>query len=175
MRKIFLVFAACLLSVFLARPASAIISCPVTACPTDNGPETIVDMSVGTTDTFDFSITSNQYFDISALPASDSNDFFSVSTYLNGISQQPFPFDIGSSGGNFLVTAGAWEVVVTLSQPVVAVSLDPPVGVEVTNQPEDLAAVTPLPSTWTMMLMGLIGFGFVAYRRQKPGSNLAAA
>jgi hypothetical protein len=30
-------------------------------------------------------------------------------------------------------------------------------------------AVTPIPSTWTMMLIGLCGFGFVAYRR-KSGS-----
>jgi hypothetical protein len=28
------------------------------------------------------------------------------------------------------------------------------------------AAVTPLPPAWTMMLIGLAGFGFVAYRRQ---------
>jgi hypothetical protein len=34
---------------------------------------------------------------------------------------------------------------------------------------------TPLPSTWTMMLIGLAGLGFVAYRRQKQKVALAAA
>jgi len=33
----------------------------------------------------------------------------------------------------------------------------------------------PLPSTWTMMLIGLVGLGFVAYRRQKEDTTLAAA
>jgi hypothetical protein len=35
-------------------------------------------------------------------------------------------------------------------------------------------AATPLPATWTMMLIGLAGFGFVAYRR-KPKPALMAA
>jgi hypothetical protein len=176
MRKIFPVYAACLLSVFLARPASAGIVgvCTATACLNDNGGETIEDMSVGNTDTFKFTIPSGtEYFDISALPASDANDYFSVSTYLTGILQSSF--NIGSSGGNFGLTTGSWTVDVTLSQLVVAVSSDPPIGFELSDQPLDLQAVTPLPSTWTMMLTGLIGLGFVAYRRQKPGRNLAAA
>lgn len=33
---------------------------------------------------------------------------------------------------------------------------------------------TPLPSTWTMMLIGLAGLGFVAYRRHKPAAHAAA-
>jgi hypothetical protein len=36
-------------------------------------------------------------------------------------------------------------------------------------------ANTPLPSTWTMMLIGLIGVGFFAYRRQKQGPALVTA
>jgi hypothetical protein len=28
-------------------------------------------------------------------------------------------------------------------------------------------SATPLPPTWTMMLIGLAGFGFAAYRRQR--------
>ena len=35
------------------------------------------------------------------------------------------------------------------------------------------AAATPLPSTWTMMLIGLLAFGFIAYHRQ-PSDGLAA-
>ena len=34
---------------------------------------------------------------------------------------------------------------------------------------------TPLPATWTLMLVGLAGLGFVAYRRQKQSTAIAAA
>ncbi len=34
---------------------------------------------------------------------------------------------------------------------------------------------TPLPATWTMMLIGLAGLGFVAYRRQRQDAGLAGA
>jgi hypothetical protein len=35
-------------------------------------------------------------------------------------------------------------------------------------------SATPLPATWTMMLIGLAGFGFVAYRRKsKPALMIA--
>jgi hypothetical protein len=36
-------------------------------------------------------------------------------------------------------------------------------------------SATPLPPTWTMMLIGLAGFGFVAYRRKKMGMAGIAA
>lgn len=36
-------------------------------------------------------------------------------------------------------------------------------------------ATTPLPPTWTMMLLGLAGLGFIAYRRQRPGISITAA
>jgi hypothetical protein len=42
----------------------------------------------------------------------------------------------------------------------------------------DAAGVSaaPLPPSWTMMLIGIIALGFVAYRRQKKGfSDIAAA
>jgi PEP-CTERM motif-containing protein len=34
---------------------------------------------------------------------------------------------------------------------------------------------TPLPPTWTMMLIGIAGFGFVAYRRRSKPTALMAA
>jgi hypothetical protein len=34
---------------------------------------------------------------------------------------------------------------------------------------------TPLPSTWTMMLIGLVGLGFAAYRRRTPEAALGTA
>jgi hypothetical protein len=34
---------------------------------------------------------------------------------------------------------------------------------------------TPLPTTWTMMLIGFVGFGFLAYRGTKKCTALAAA
>jgi len=36
-------------------------------------------------------------------------------------------------------------------------------------------STTPLPSAWTMMLLGLASLGFIAYRRQKHSTSLAAA
>ena len=36
-------------------------------------------------------------------------------------------------------------------------------------------SATPLPPSWTMMLIGLAGFGFVAYRRQKQNTAIATA
>jgi hypothetical protein len=35
-------------------------------------------------------------------------------------------------------------------------------------------SVTPLPSTWTMLLIGLVGLGFVGYRNRKNAYTLAA-
>jgi hypothetical protein len=37
------------------------------------------------------------------------------------------------------------------------------------------AATTPLPSTWTMLIAGFVGLGFVAYRGKKKGSAAIAA
>jgi hypothetical protein len=37
-----------------------------------------------------------------------------------------------------------------------------------------ISAATPLPPTWTMMLIGLAGFGFVAYRRKSKSTLMAA-
>lgn len=36
-------------------------------------------------------------------------------------------------------------------------------------------SATPLPGSWTMMLIGLCGFGYVAHRLRKKGNALAAA
>jgi hypothetical protein len=36
-------------------------------------------------------------------------------------------------------------------------------------------SATPLPRSWTMVLIGLIGFGFVAYRRQRKEAAFAGA
>jgi hypothetical protein len=36
-------------------------------------------------------------------------------------------------------------------------------------------SATPLPPSWTLMLIGLAGFGFVAYRRQKKHGAFASA
>jgi len=36
-------------------------------------------------------------------------------------------------------------------------------------------SATPIPPTWTMMLLGLAGFGFLAYRQTKKGSVALAA
>ena len=43
------------------------------------------------------------------------------------------------------------------------------------NYAADAVTATPLPASWTMMLAVLVGFGFVAYRRQKHNCALLAA
>ncbi len=45
------------------------------------------------------------------------------------------------------------------------------------NEPSGLLVteVTPLPSAWTMMIVGIIGFGLLAYRRQRQQDWLVAA
>jgi PEP-CTERM motif len=49
------------------------------------------------------------------------------------------------------------------------------VGYYFSGTPISLAvSATPLPSTWTMMLIGLAGFGFVAYRRKTKPALMAA-
>ena len=37
------------------------------------------------------------------------------------------------------------------------------------------ANATPLPATWTVMLIGLVGLGFIACRRQRLGVSFEAA
>ena len=36
-------------------------------------------------------------------------------------------------------------------------------------------SATPLPPSWTMLLIGIVGFGFVAYRRQRKEAAFAGA
>jgi hypothetical protein len=58
-------------------------------------------------------------------------------------------------------------------------SLSPPIGIDAYNGqylPANWTLTeTPLPTTWTMMLFGLAGFGFLVYRRKKMTTALAAA
>jgi hypothetical protein len=37
------------------------------------------------------------------------------------------------------------------------------------------ASATPIPPAWTLLLIGLAGLGFIAYRRQRQNTKLAAA
>jgi len=94
-----------------------------------------------------FSLAAGDIFAI-ILFASESGDF--TSFYLNGVACSLLSSDLWSCGGDQFseqFTSGALDLIVTQ---------------------------TPLPSTWTMMLIGLAGLGFVAYRRQKQGTALAA-
>jgi hypothetical protein len=36
-------------------------------------------------------------------------------------------------------------------------------------------SATPLPPSWTMLLIGIVGFGFVAYRRQRKEDKFVTA
>jgi len=54
-------------------------------------------------------------------------------------------------------------------------SIDPTITNEDPSDFRLLVSTTPLPSTWTMMLIGLAGLGFVAYRGSKSRSAAVAA
>ena len=101
------------------------------------------------------------------LKAAPPNGYDSgVSTYYGDTSTQWSP-EIGP---------GTWNLYVTLSE--VPLMEDPFSGFDLTNTPLDLpfpTSATPLPPTWTMMLLGLIGLGAVAYGRAKSATMLAAA
>jgi len=79
----------------------------------------------------------------------------------------------GDSSVSFGYGPGNWAIYVTyLGVP------DPMGSFQLTDLSLDLPiplAATPLPSTWTLMLIGLIGLGFAAYWRRKPEANFAAA
>jgi hypothetical protein len=47
-------------------------------------------------------------------------------------------------------------------------------GDEGSGGTKENVSTTPLPPTWTMMLMGLAGFGFVAYRRKSKPALMTA-
>jgi hypothetical protein len=97
------------------------------------------------------------------------------------------PDSLGVSfGGSLLVTdsgsIGAWmsnsyTITATATQEILEFASNdlgglPSYGNEITNV---VLSATPLPSTWTMLLMGLAGLGFVGYRQRKTGALSAAA
>jgi hypothetical protein len=76
-------------------------------------------------------------------------------------------------------SANYWRVWLPETLPFVAASTSANVQFAVGNQINDIgldsvsvsrAAATPLPPTWTMMLLGLAGFGFLLHRRNRTGS-----
>ncbi len=83
-----------------------------------------------------------------------------------------------SSGTTSIVPSGNEFLISSFLALYVSVSLDSfPLTsdfghIQLTLSPSSLSA-TPLPPAWTMMLIGLAGFGFVAYRRNNKPSKLA--
>jgi hypothetical protein len=91
---------------------------------------------------------------------------FEPSTSLSG--GQVLGIDIANnapnpySGGQLFISSGistGWQPFVSM-----LIGQGPIGGVDAAFQTQ--VAVTPLPPTWTMMLIGIAGFGFVAYRRK---------
>ncbi len=77
-----------------------------------------------------------------------------------------------------VVTSNGALVSADVSDGVLYVNLEGdifPVGTQITVDFASDVSATPLPSTWLMLLSGLVGFGFLAYRRPKNSSTAAFA
>src|ERR1700730_11321536 len=116
-------------------------------------------MLTGITGTFDgVNITS-----LTGYANADNKLFYPSQPFVdfNGIS-----FQTASLGAiNLFSNSGYFEVKSSVDS----------VGYYFSGTPINLAvSATPLPPTWTMMLIGLAGFGFVAYRRKAKPEFMAA-
>jgi hypothetical protein len=101
--------------------------------------------------------TFDQYFDI--------NPAALISDLLNGG---------GASLGQFISAAISDGMGFVPGGQFTVLSWDQPVNGGSGTSIADPAA-TPLPATWTMLLIGLISFGLFTYRRQAPNTGSAAA
>jgi hypothetical protein len=120
--------------------------------------------------------------------ATDSVDYFYITadggpngnftvTVTSGPSLVGDEFNITTPGG-LVFSQGTYVLDVTLAS-VVAGAADPPYITGDYNAPPigDLPPInaTPLPASWTMLLIGLAGFGFFSCRGRKKGLAATAA
>jgi hypothetical protein len=106
------------------------------------------------TDTVSFQLPLNGFIRVDDASGDEMQLAFSQITALGGVPSFFLndSYDHQPTGGNRLVTGG---------------SLIP--------APLSSLATTPLPATWTVMLIGLVGLGFMSYRRQKHATAFSAA
>jgi PEP-CTERM motif len=104
---------------------------------------------------------------------------FSVATSLDGLVFNP----VGSLNDPNSVVAGGNANLVTLSSPVQALFVEYSFGEAIGGNPfpngagvsEVFASAVPEPSTWAMMILGFLGVGFLAYRRNQASAAPTAA
>jgi hypothetical protein len=143
----------------------------------DNGSETIDSFNCGSE--FEFSFTNsgsgNEYLDM-AFGGTTSFQY-----EVEGKAAPPGSYDEINyySGGTSTFVGygpGTWDIYVSLIQ--VPLIVDPFGGFRLTDTGYDLPIpngfATPLPSTWTMMLFGLVALGIVAYRQRRTAALAVA-
>jgi hypothetical protein len=90
-------------------------------------------------------------------------------------------WNIYSFNGNYYITSinffgdtnGVGVVGGTFGTELTSLSFSPTVSPSDPPPPSDPPSATPLPSTWTMLMAGCFGFGFLIYRGSKKGSAAA--
>jgi hypothetical protein len=185
MRKFFPALIAGVALAMATHPASAGISIEMPCSATSDG---TVDLSSGQEQSKSFICGSEYEFVFTIAPS--TNEYLDMA--FGGTSGDEYTAELKANPGGYDVTntydggtstqwnpelgPGTWNLYVTLSD--VPVMADPFSGFEFSNTPLDLpfpTSATPLPSTWTVMLLGLIGLAAVAYGRKKTATPLAAA
>ena len=118
--------------------------------------------SVGSTYAFTFTVPADsmQYLDVSLAGLPGANSL--TAAFCSSQSCAFSPVTIGTSGGSIPFGPGTWYVNFSLNG-----ATDPLAGFELTNTPVTLPAPTPLPTTWTMMLIGFAGLGLLGYRQSR--------
>jgi hypothetical protein len=174
MRNLLSTFVAATTMAMVAAPAMAIVLCTngdlTASCPIT---EDFVNTS--TTDTFTFE--GPGYLDISFF--SDSGLTTPIDTgftiSINGNTFTEPKTTLSSYSFDYVGFALSFSVIVT------DVTVDPFADFQLTRDlPPNFNLLpdpspTPLPSTWTMMIVGFAGLVFFAYRRKKGTAALAAA
>ncbi len=137
---------------------------PAVALKTSSGEVINTFSALGTTYEYSFIVASGQteYLDYGL-----SGGTYGV-TECNGSACSST--SIAGLDGSIAFGSGSWSVYVTLDS-----ESDPFGGFELSDTPLDLPTPTPLPSTWTMILIGLAGLGFVTYRQSKKAAFPATA
>jgi hypothetical protein len=178
MRKSFVGLIAVAAMTMAAAPARASTTCATAgtfSVDLSEGVEQNEAFCEGGATTFDFTFTvpTSDTYDLD-IALNDSADKFQVTTDTS-----PSMINIYSPGYDFAYTAGTYTVDITLvaeSDPFGGFDLTPgPIAFDNENFPGlgfPNISSTPLPSTWLMLLGGLVGLGFFAYRGTK--STVAA-
>jgi hypothetical protein len=141
----------------------------------DNGSEAVESFSCGSEYEFTFTNSpgTNTYLNM-AFGGSPAYEY-SVEGKAVGGGYDETNYYYGGTSTSVGYGPGTWDVYVSLID--VPVAEDPFSGFDLTDSVStiEIPSGTPLPSTWTMLLIGFVGLGFFSYRGMKNRSTSLAA